>query len=76
MELTVAIATGKDPKTAITPSLGEWTTFNNNQKEVDTFGLETIAIDMGNLYSIIIEQEGFHKLEDVYRNVPRSEWPK
>jgi D-xylose transport system substrate-binding protein len=76
MELAVAIATGKDPQTAIMSSLGEWTTFNNNQKEVATFAIEIIAIDKDNLYPIIIEQEGFHKLEDVYRNVPRSEWPK
>lgn len=76
IELAVAIATGKDPKTAITPSLGEWTTLNNNQKEVDSFSVDVTAIDKDNLYPILIVQDKFQKLEDVYKNVPRSEWPK
>ena len=71
MELAVAIATGKDPKTAITPSLGEWTTLNNNQKEVDSFSIDVTAIDRDNLYPILIVEDKFQKLEDVYKNVPR-----
>jgi D-xylose transport system substrate-binding protein len=76
MELAVAIATGKDPKTAITPSLGEWTTLNNNQKEVDSFSIDVTAIDRDNLYPILIVQDNFQKLEEVYKNVAQSEWPK
>ena len=75
MELAVALATGKDPKTAVDPSLGIWTTLNNNHKEVDSFSVDVIAIDKDNLYDILIVQDGFHRLEDVYRNVPQDQWP-
>jgi D-xylose transport system substrate-binding protein len=76
MELAVAIATGKDPKTSIASSLGVWTTLNNNKKEVDSFSVDVTAIDKNNLYDILIVQDKFHKVEDVYRNLPRDQWPK
>jgi D-xylose transport system substrate-binding protein len=76
MELAVAIATGRDPKTAIDPSLGVWTTLNNNRKEVDSFSVDVTAIDKNNLYEILIIQDKFHTLENVYRNIPRDQWPK
>ena len=75
MELAVAIATGKDPKTSIDPSLGEWTTLNNDYKDVDSFSVDVTAIDKDNLYDIIIVQDQFHSLEDVYKNVPKDQWP-
>jgi D-xylose transport system substrate-binding protein len=75
MELAVALATGKDPRTAIDPSLGVWTTLSNNFKAVDSFSVDVTAIDKDNLYDILIVQDKFHKLEDVYRNLPRSQWP-
>jgi D-xylose transport system substrate-binding protein len=76
IELAVAIATGKDPKTSIDSSLGVWTKLSNNQKEVDTFSVDVTAIDKDNLYNILIVQDKFHTLENVYRNVPRAQWPK
>jgi D-xylose transport system substrate-binding protein len=75
MELAVAIATGKDPQTAIDPNLGSWTTLDNNFKEVDSFSVDVIPIDEDNLYDILIVQDKFHKLEDVYRNLPQDQWP-
>ncbi|MBR0597102.1 sugar ABC transporter substrate-binding protein [Sinanaerobacter chloroacetimidivorans] len=75
IELAVALATGQDPMTAIDSSLGEWTKLNNNFKDVDSFSVDVIAIDKDNLYDIIIAQDKFHSLEDVYKNVPKDQWP-
>jgi D-xylose transport system substrate-binding protein len=75
MELAVAIATGQDPKTAINPALGVWTTLNNNQKDVDSFSVDVTAIDQANLYDILIVQDKFQKIEDVYKNIPKARWP-
>jgi D-xylose transport system substrate-binding protein len=75
MELAVAIATGKDPKSSIDPSLGVWTMLNNNKKEVDSFSVDVTAIDQSNLYDILIVQDKFHTVENVYRNIPRDQWP-
>jgi D-xylose transport system substrate-binding protein len=75
MDLAVAIATGKDVKTALAPNTGTWVTYNNELKEVDAFTIDIIPIDQSNLYDILIVRDKFHKLEDVYRNVPRDRWP-
>jgi D-xylose transport system substrate-binding protein len=33
------------------------------------------AVDKSNLPSTVIK-DGFAKMEDVYRNVPKDQWPK
>jgi len=50
-------------------------TIDNGKKKVPFLALTPIAVDKNNMYSVIIK-DGFHKLEDVYRNVPKSQWPK
>ncbi|HXL04994.1 MAG: substrate-binding domain-containing protein [Firmicutes bacterium] len=49
----------------------------NEQKgiEQDAIFVEVIPVTQKNLYEVIVKG-GFHKLEDVYRNVPKDEWPK
>jgi D-xylose transport system substrate-binding protein len=42
--------------------------------EQDAILLDVVPITKDNLYEVII-LGGFHALEDVYRNIPRSEWP-
>ncbi|NMB01289.1 MAG: substrate-binding domain-containing protein [Firmicutes bacterium] len=42
--------------------------------EQDAILLDVVPITQDNLYEVIIKG-GFHALEDVYRNVPKSEWP-
>lgn len=42
--------------------------------EQDAILLDVVPITKDNLYEVII-LGGFHALEDVYRNVPRDEWP-
>ncbi len=75
-ELAVALATGKDPKTSIDPKLGVWAKLPNNYKDVDSFSVDVVAITKANIDDIIIKQDKFQKLEDVYRNLPKSQWPK
>lgn len=51
-------------------------TYRNAERgiEQDAILLDVVPITQENLYEVII-QGGFHALEDVYRNIPRSEWP-
>ena len=74
-ELAVAIAKGEDPKSGVESSLGEWQTLNNGQKDVDSFTVPVEAIDKNNMYEIIVKRDGFHTLEEVYKNVPKDQWP-
>ncbi len=75
-ELAVAIATGKDPKTALDSELGVWAKLNNNYKDVDSFSVDVIPITKDNIYEILILQDKFQTVEDVYRNLPKAQWPK
>jgi D-xylose transport system substrate-binding protein len=75
MEVAVALARGLDPKVAADPALGVWTKLDNGTKMVDSFSVDVVAVDKNNMVDIIIK-DGFHKLEDVYKNVPQSEWPE
>lgn len=47
---------------------------NNGKINVPFLALEPIAVDKKNLYQVIVK-DGFHKLEDVYRNIPKKDWP-
>ncbi|MGI6168836.1 MAG: sugar ABC transporter substrate-binding protein [Christensenellales bacterium] len=76
IQLAVALATGADPSTAIDSSLGIWTKLDNDYKEVDSFSVDVIAIDKDNIDEIIIKQDKFQTLEDVYKNIPKDQWPE
>ena len=47
----------------------------NGRKDVPSILLEPIAVDKDNLASTVIK-DGYHKLEDVYKDVPKDQWPK
>ena len=66
-EIAVALAKGETvPATA---------TVNNGKIDVPAILLTPIAVDKSNLVQTVI-RDGFVKLEDVYKNVPRDQWPK
>jgi D-xylose transport system substrate-binding protein len=48
---------------------------NNGSKDVPSYLMTPIAVDKSNLASTVIT-DGFAKMEDVYRNVPKDQWPK
>ena len=51
------------------------TPVNNGRKDVPSVLLEPIAVDKDNMAQTVIK-DGYHKLEDVYRDVPKEQWPK
>ncbi|MCF7944769.1 MAG: substrate-binding domain-containing protein [Spirochaetia bacterium] len=74
MNIALALAEGKDPSSAMDSKLGVWTKLDNGTKEVDTFSVDVVAVDEDNIVDVLIKS-GFHSLEDVYKNVPKSQWP-
>jgi len=49
-------------------------TINDGKFDVPYYMIEPIAVTKDNMVDTIIH-DGFHLLEDVYRNVPKSQWP-
>jgi D-xylose transport system substrate-binding protein len=50
-------------------------TVNNGKRDVPSILLQPIVIDRTNLGSTVIK-DGFLKREDIYRNLPREQWPE
>ena len=48
---------------------------SNGKIEVPSILIEPVSVDRDNLASTVIA-DGYQKLEDVYRDVPRDRWPK
>ena len=48
---------------------------NNGRVDVPSILQEPQAVDKDNLMTTVIK-DGYHKLEDVYKDVPRDQWPK
>ena len=51
------------------------TTVHNGKIDVPSILLTPLMVDKANLAETVIE-DGFHSVEAVYQNVPRSEWPE
>lgn len=50
-------------------------TVNNNFKDVPAVMPNIYPVDIDNIDDVVI-RSGFRTVEDVYRNVPKSQWPK
>ena len=48
---------------------------NNGKKDVPAMLFEPMVLDKNNVTQTVIK-DGYHKLEDVYKNVPKDQWPK
>jgi D-xylose transport system substrate-binding protein len=48
---------------------------NNGKLDVPSILQEPIVLDKNNVMQTVIK-DGYHKLEDVYKNVPKDQWPK
>jgi len=48
---------------------------NNEKIDVPAILQEPIVVDKNNVMQTIIK-DGYHKMEDVYKNVPKDQWPK
>lgn len=65
-EVAAAMAKGQNPQ----PN----SKVNNGKIDVPSILLEPIAVDKKNVYDTVVK-DGFHALEDVYKNVPKEQWP-
>lgn len=66
-EAAVALAKGERVET--------FESVNNGKKDVPAILLQPVVVDRGNLASTVVK-DGFLKMDDVYRDIPRSQWPK
>src|SRR6266436_4727874 len=48
---------------------------NNGKIDVPSILQEPIVLDKNNVMQTVIK-DGYHKLEDVYKNVPKDQWPQ
>src|SRR2546421_2235765 len=48
---------------------------NNGKIDVPSLLFEPMVVDKDNVMQTVIK-DGYHKLEDVYKNVPKEQWPK
>jgi len=48
---------------------------NNGKKDIASILLEPIQVDKDNMVSTVIA-DGYQKLENVYKDVPKEQWPK
>ncbi len=51
------------------------TTINNGRKDVPAMLHDPIVVDRNNIMETVV-RDNYHRLEDVYRNVPRDQWPQ
>ena len=47
---------------------------NNGKKDVASILLPPVAVDKNNLYDTVVK-DGYQKLEEIYKNVPKELWP-
>ena len=50
-------------------------TINNGKKDIPSILHQPQVVDKSNVMDTVIK-DGYHKLEDVYKNVPKDQWPK
>jgi len=48
---------------------------NNGKIDVPSLLFEPMVLDKDNVMQTVVK-DGYHKLEDVYKNVPKDQWPK
>jgi D-xylose transport system substrate-binding protein len=51
------------------------TTINNGKKDVPAILQEPISVGKDNVMDTVVK-DGYLKMEDIYRNVPKDQWPK
>ncbi|MGI6152779.1 MAG: substrate-binding domain-containing protein [Christensenellaceae bacterium] len=73
--VALAVLKGEDPLQTADTSLGTWTDYETKNGDiVPLFSIPQVSVNKDNMYDEIISI-GFHPLEEVYKNVPESEWP-
>lgn len=75
IDMAIALANGEDVKTVVTEDRGAWGKTDNGFKEVDSYFIDVVAVDIDNMMETVIA-DGFHTMEEVYANVPTEDWPE
>ncbi|HVZ81477.1 MAG TPA: D-xylose ABC transporter substrate-binding protein [bacterium] len=75
VKLLAAKAAEMTLKLAKKEPLGTRTTIDNGKIKVPSVLLDPIPVDKTNLVSTVIA-DGFQKMEDVYKDVPKDQWPQ
>lgn len=65
-EAAVALAKGQKVETVMT--------VNNGSRDVPSILLDPVVVDRGNIVDTVVK-DGFLKMDDIYRNIPRAKWP-
>jgi D-xylose transport system substrate-binding protein len=50
-------------------------TLNNEKKDVPAFLIDPVQVDKDNMAATVIK-DGWQKLDAVYKDVPKDQWPK
>jgi D-xylose transport system substrate-binding protein len=66
-EIAIKLAKGEPLEKGVTT--------NNNKKDVPSYFLDPIPVDKNNIVETVIK-DGFQKVEEVYKDVPKDQWPK
>jgi D-xylose transport system substrate-binding protein len=48
---------------------------NNGKKDVPSILQEPVSVDKSNMMQTVVK-DGYHTLDEVYKNVPKDQWPK
>ena|SRR5204862_6730890 len=48
---------------------------NNGKIDVPSILQAPVSVDKGNMMQTVIK-DGYHTMEEVYKNVPKDQWPK
>ena len=76
VQLLAAKAAELAIKLAKKEPIGEATVgIDNGKIKVPSVLLDPIPVDKNNMVSTVIK-DGFHKMEEVYKDVPKDQWPK
>ncbi|MEN8907047.1 MAG: substrate-binding domain-containing protein [Clostridiales bacterium] len=49
---------------------------NNGKYNIPFYEVDIVSIKKDNLYRIIVKEEAFHRIEDVYIDIDKSKWPQ
>ncbi|MCX7049403.1 MAG: substrate-binding domain-containing protein [Candidatus Sumerlaeota bacterium] len=74
-EIAVRLAKGEKPENIIQALGYKVNLLDNGQKKVPSIFLEPQFVTKDNMVSVVVK-DGWHKMEDVYKNVPKDQWPK
>ncbi len=75
LDIAVLLAKGGTPETDFTSDNGAWSVYNNGTVDVPAMLMDVILVNSDNLASVLVGDH-FYTMEEIYANVPKSEWPE